>query len=83
MTIGSMRSREAYKIIHLPTSISVTCDLYRHQYQNKLMCEKLLKAKLWAAKNLPPSSDVVAIYELPDGIQWPDNLNDFREQRLV
>ena len=37
----------AVRLIHKPTGIVVTCQAQRSQYQNRVLAENLLRAKLW------------------------------------
>lgn len=40
----------------------------------------LLRARLFAIKNgILPSTLEVASYDLPDGVEWPNDLNDHRK----
>jgi hypothetical protein len=42
---------------------------------------KLLRSRLWAAQNLPPRPDVIAVYDLPDDQPFPHELNDYRKEQ--
>ena len=72
------RSAFRVKVTHIPTGITASCDLYRHMYQNRDMAMKLLRSRLWASKNLPLIQDEVAIYDLPEESQYPNELAKYR-----
>ena len=69
----------AVTLTHVPTGVKATCDSQRSQHRNKANAEALLKARMWALKNLPePQSSVLASYVLHGDLQYPENLEDFR-----
>lgn len=76
------RNRNAVSITHIPTGISDYVDSHRHLYKNKAEALKLLKARLWAAKNIVHLDGIDAVflkYEFPEDITLAEDLNDYKE----
>lgn len=59
----SMRwNRNSIQIVHKPTGIVAVCESDRSQHRNKAKALNLLRARLWAAKNVPKVETVVRNY---------------------
>lgn len=68
----------AVRITHIPTGISAVAMGNKSLREVKMECKKLLRAKL----NVKQKTDSVLYnYFLPDGLPYPEDLEDFR--RLI
>lgn len=64
------------RVTHLPTGLSVLCDLERLEYKNKDKALQFLKSKLIRHKFIIDKCDVT--YDLGTE-QYPQELEDFRD----
>lgn len=79
--IGIGKLTPDVRVTHEPTGISATCTECRTEREGKAKAMKLLRSRLWAAQNLPPRPDVIAVYDLPDDQPFPHELNDYRKEQ--
>ncbi len=77
-----MINHNRVRITHIPTGISVACDAHRQQHRNMASARQALRSKLWALKNLQLVTGIVASYELPDGDQYPVELDQHKEKNV-
>ena len=69
----------------MPSGESVIVDCTRSSHKNITIAMKVLRSRLWAKQNgfkRPTLDDVVARYNLPDDIEYPNDLNDYNENKL-
>lgn len=73
-------NRGAVKVTDTKTGISAlveqTPQLRAVRAQHD-MAMRLLRARIWIARNAQPAADVV--YDLPDDVQYPEDLSVYRE----
>ncbi len=74
------QSKPLVRVTHTPTGLTVFCDASRSANQNRGKAIKLLKARLWALKNQTVPDAEIAVYELPDGVLDPNELNEYRRE---
>lgn len=73
--------RAAVKITDTKTGISALVEqtpqrrAIRAQHD---MAMRLLRARIWIARNAQPAADVV--YDLPGNVQYPEDLNEYRQE---
>ena len=70
------------KVTHLPTGLSQIADCERNQHRNRVAATRALMAKLVAGQHLAPLQEV-AVYELPEGEEYPHDLADYRKPRQI
>jgi protein subunit release factor A len=79
------RSNNSVTLTHIPSGESVIVDCTRSSHKNIAIAMKVLRSRLWAQQNWfkrPTPENVVARYNLPDGVEAPNDLNDYNENKL-
>jgi hypothetical protein len=71
-------------ITHEPTgeTVCVGGDTVRTQREALKKAEKIMRSRLWAAQNglkRPDLEAVIAEYDLPDDVEYPNDLGDYRK----
>lgn len=72
-------NRPSVRVTHVPTGVSAIVDSSRSNYKNEQVATKVLRSRLWAIQNgygLKP--DVISETVLPDDVEWPNDLGDYR-----
>jgi protein subunit release factor A len=72
----------AVRITHIPTGEMACVDstTARNMPQAKRQAESLLHARVWAAQNgMKRPCAEIATYDLPDDVQWPSDLYEYRQ----
>lgn len=76
-----MQGKQAVKVTHIPTGISVTVDTQRTQRGNHDAAMRIIKVRLWATEKRLYEQTVkkcIATYDVPDSEPWPFDLHDYR-----
>ena len=80
MSMGGIRF--GIRITHVPTQAEVitTSTCVKSLRNGKALLMPFLKSKVYSIKNkLATSSEVETVYNLPDGVQYPENLEEYKE----
>lgn len=68
-------------LTHIPTGIVGVGDTATSQHRNKAKALSMLRSRVWASLNLDPDSRLpVASYVLPENVQYPEDLQQFRKK---
>lgn len=60
-----LQNKNFVKLTHIPTGISVECDIYRSQHANCAACLNRLRSRLYALENnIEPNREVIRTYNL-------------------
>ena len=73
------------KLTHIPTGIEVirTSDHFRNQHLARDSAMKYLKSRLhWLGKEVE-EGQVVTVYERPDDMTYPRELDEYRGNKLT
>lgn len=71
----------AVKVSHDPTgeSVTITSRDFRSMHKAKITANKILRSRIFAKKFISEKRDKeVAAYDLPDGVEYPHDLSEFR-----
>lgn len=71
------KTDSAVRMTHLPTGIIVSCQNERSQIQNRQMCMKMLRAKLYEQKLLERESKVQALSGEKQEIAWGSQIRSY------
>lgn len=71
------KTDSAVRMTHLPTGIIVSCQNERSQTQNRQMCLKMLRAKLYEQKILERESKVQALAGEKQKIEWGSQIRSY------
>jgi protein subunit release factor A len=55
------------RVVHISTGISFVSDQHRSQRRNLNTAMEVIKARLWASKNIDTTEKLVRSYRIPDG----------------
>jgi protein subunit release factor A len=72
------RNPAAVTLHHIPSEISAYCESHRRQYENRNLAIQCLKARLYASTHIEQNNHVVASYELPDDVTYPNQLDEYK-----
>ena len=80
--MGSSYWRGCLVLTHIPTGIKVAVDdAYQRSDHKKLqIAMKILRSKLYMMKHPIKQNEVH--YEFPDDVQYPDELNEYKESEI-
>lgn len=70
------------QITHKPTGETVFIDFSRSVHKNREMGLKVIRSRLWALQHgikRPELDDVISEYNLPDDVEYPNDLEDYRK----
>lgn len=73
---GRNRNDATVKVTHLPSGIVGTCEAYRQQHKNRDAALAQMQARIAAGQSHP--LPLRAVYDLPDHVEAPNELDDFR-----
>lgn len=71
------KSNTAVRLIHKPTNIVVTCQSERSQMQNRLIAERILKAKLYQLKKEELEKEKQNIEKSKEDIEWGHQIRSY------
>jgi len=81
MISNNLNKRNAVRVTHLPTGITVVVDCHQAMHKNKADALNILKSKLYMLNQEVPTEEIR--YELPDDI-WGANkeLDEYRDEGI-